>query len=241
MLLGELGGYSSGSPHRLSVARVRRARCPRTCCAWAAPGRSTRTRARGRREAGARPRRGARGSARRRGAAARAGARVWVTEAGAGAPEPGRPRSGSPAEERAGCLRARRAGRRLARGSARRRAILQYTFREDPAYPVGPERGPRRLERLRHVARVPRCGRRRAAPHRGRSRPATADSRSRQARPSSASRLTWGRGSGSPRARVGRRGAAVSAGRRARRRPAGLRSVWPASQRNPAFAGAPDG
>ncbi|HEY4426711.1 MAG TPA: hypothetical protein VGN08_00745 [Solirubrobacteraceae bacterium] len=63
-------------------------------------------------------------------------ARIWVTEAGAGAPHPGRPRTAGPADERAGCemlaaqLREWHADPRVG-------AVFQYTFREDPAFPVG--------------------------------------------------------------------------------------------------------
>jgi len=65
-----------------------------------------------------------------------AGAKIWVTEAGAGAPHPGRTSpSGSTAEE-AGC---QALGAQLERWSADPRvgAVFQYSFREDPAYPVG--------------------------------------------------------------------------------------------------------
>jgi hypothetical protein len=61
---------------------------------------------------------------------------VWVTETGAGAPHPGDPRVAASGEESAGC-------RALARAvvgwsqDTRVGAIFQYTFREDPAFPVG--------------------------------------------------------------------------------------------------------
>jgi hypothetical protein len=70
-----------------------------------------------------------------RGACGRA-AEVWVTEAGAGAAHPGWPRRAGAADEQAGCLA-------LARqletwhSDPRVGAVLQYTFREDPAFPVG--------------------------------------------------------------------------------------------------------
>lgn len=65
-------------------------------------------------------------------------ARVWVTEAGAGAPHPGRPRQAGPADERAGCMEL---ARQLERWSSNPRvdAVFQYSFREDPAFPVGLE------------------------------------------------------------------------------------------------------
>lgn len=62
--------------------------------------------------------------------------RIWVTEAGAGAPHPGRPRPSGVDGEMAGCmalasqLRAWDADRRVG-------AVFQYTFREDPIFPVG--------------------------------------------------------------------------------------------------------
>ena len=63
-----------------------------------------------------------------------AGARVWVTEAGAGAGRPGRPRGG--ADEQGGYAALSEQLRRWT-ADDRVAAILQYTFREDPAYPVG--------------------------------------------------------------------------------------------------------
>jgi hypothetical protein len=63
-------------------------------------------------------------------------ARIWVTEAGAGAPHPGRARPPGAQDERAGCLAL---AAQLQRWVADPRidAILQYSFREDPAFPVG--------------------------------------------------------------------------------------------------------
>jgi hypothetical protein len=61
---------------------------------------------------------------------------VWVTEAGAGAPHPGAPRPAGGAGEREGC-------EALARqligwyADARVQAVFQYSFRDDPAFPVG--------------------------------------------------------------------------------------------------------
>jgi hypothetical protein len=70
-----------------------------------------------------------------RGGCAR-GASVWVTEAGAGAPHPGRPRPAGRADELAGCVAL---AQQLQRWYADLRvgAVFQYSFREDPAYPVG--------------------------------------------------------------------------------------------------------
>ena len=63
-------------------------------------------------------------------------ARIWVTEAGAGAPHPGRARPPGPTVEAAGCLVL---AEQLARWRRDPRvgAVFQYTFREDPAFPVG--------------------------------------------------------------------------------------------------------
>lgn len=71
----------------------------------------------------------------RRGGCAR-GASIWVTEAGAGAPHPGRQRPPGPADERAGCeaLAAQLLGWYA---DPRVGAVFQYSFREDPAFPVG--------------------------------------------------------------------------------------------------------
>jgi hypothetical protein len=70
-----------------------------------------------------------------RGGCAR-GAHVWVTEAGAGAPHPGAARPAGAADEIAGCVAL---AEQLARWyrDPRVDAVLQYTFREDPAFPVG--------------------------------------------------------------------------------------------------------
>lgn len=61
---------------------------------------------------------------------------IWVTETGAGGPRPGAARSADPAEPGAGC---RALAARLAAWDADPRvtAAFQYSFREDPAYPVG--------------------------------------------------------------------------------------------------------
>jgi len=63
-------------------------------------------------------------------------ARIWVTEAGAGAPRPGRSRPAGAVDERAGCLAL---AEQLLRWHSDPRvdAVFQYSFREDPAFPVG--------------------------------------------------------------------------------------------------------
>lgn len=70
-----------------------------------------------------------------RGGCAR-GVPIWITEAGAGAPRPGRARIASAAEEAAGC---EALARQLTAWYANPRvhAVFQYSFREDPDFPVG--------------------------------------------------------------------------------------------------------
>jgi len=137
LLLGELGGYATGSAHRLGVAEFVRALPQDVLClsrdwsvhAYASFG------PRARPGAGGDPVARLERALDERGGCAR-GARVWVTEAGAGGPRPGRARIASAAEESAG---ADALSVQLARWSADPRvpAIFQYSFREDPAYPVG--------------------------------------------------------------------------------------------------------
>ncbi len=136
MLLGELGGYLRGSPHRLAVDEFVQALPADVLCLardWSVHAYESygpRARA-GEGDAVAALERAldARGGC-------AAGDRVWVTEAGAGAPRPGRPRAGTAGEE-AGSQSA--LGRRLDAWSSDPRvaAVFQYSFREDPAYPVG--------------------------------------------------------------------------------------------------------
>ena len=136
MLLGELGGYLRGSTHRLALDEFVQALPADVPClardwsihVYAAYGR----RAPGSEEA---PVAELERALDARGGCAR-DARVWVTEAGAGAPRPGRPRAATAAEE-AGAQGA--LSRQLAEWSADPRvaAVFQYSFREDPAYPVG--------------------------------------------------------------------------------------------------------
>lgn len=61
---------------------------------------------------------------------------VWVTETGVGALHPGSPRPTGRAAENLGCVAL---GEQLLSWSRdpRVRAVFQYSFREDPAYPVG--------------------------------------------------------------------------------------------------------
>jgi hypothetical protein len=61
---------------------------------------------------------------------------IWVTEAGVGAAHPGRPRPVGSADERAGCEALATQLQRWYR-DPRVAAVFQYSFREDPAFPVG--------------------------------------------------------------------------------------------------------
>ncbi len=134
LLLGELAGYAAGSPDRLSVGEfVAALPAPLLCSAsaWSVHAYAARA-----------PRAvppdpvalleaalGARGGC-------AASAPILVTETGAGAPEPGRPVRGGAREERAAC----RALAQLVLGWYRKprvQAVFQYSFRDDPAFPVG--------------------------------------------------------------------------------------------------------
>ena len=61
---------------------------------------------------------------------------IWVTESGAGAPHPGRPRPVGSTDERAGCEALAIQLQRWYR-DPRVAVVFQYSFREDPAFPVG--------------------------------------------------------------------------------------------------------
>jgi hypothetical protein len=133
LLLGELGGYSDGSPHRTSIAQFVAALPADVLClsrtwavhAYAVQGREEPPDPVGLLERALDARGGCGASA-----------SIWVTEAGAGAPEPGRPRAGLASEERTGCgaLAAQVLGWYA---DPRVRAVLQFSFRDDPAFPVG--------------------------------------------------------------------------------------------------------
>jgi hypothetical protein len=136
MLLGELGGYLTGSPHRLAVDEFVAALPGDVLCLardWSVHAYASYGANRG-------PEGESAVAALERALDARGGcarsARVWVTEAGAGAPRPGRARASGPAQED-GAYTALSA--QLGRWSADPRvaAVFQYSFRDDPAYPVG--------------------------------------------------------------------------------------------------------
>jgi hypothetical protein len=133
LLLGELNAFPRGSEDRMSIAEFVAALPPDVIClsdVWAVhayagqgPG------------ATADPVATLEAALDARGGCAR-GARVWVTETGAGASHPGSPRRALATEEQAGC---RALAAQLIRWDRDPRvgALFQYTFREDPAYPVG--------------------------------------------------------------------------------------------------------
>jgi hypothetical protein len=134
LLLGELAAYSAGSVHRTGVAEFVAALPARVLClgeVWSIHVYATWDNARPQPEPVETLARAldARGSC-------AAKAQIWVTETGAGAPHPGSARPPGQAGEEAGC---QTLGALLLRWSQEPRvgAIFQYSFREDPAFPVG--------------------------------------------------------------------------------------------------------
>jgi hypothetical protein len=139
LLLGELNAFQSGSPHRTSISEFVDALPASVLClgdVWsihdyaiyagkpdAVP------------EPEADPVAALEAALDGRGECGRH-ADIWVTETGAGAPHPGRPRLPDAEAEREGCMA-------LARlldswtADPRVQAVFQYSFREDPAFPVG--------------------------------------------------------------------------------------------------------
>ena len=134
LLLGELGGYLTSSPHRTSIAEFVAGLPASVLClsadwsihAYARYGDGT---------SAADPVAALEAALDARGECGTR-ARAWVTEAGAGASHPGRARPPDAGAERDGCLAL---AAQLQRWTAdpRVQAILQYTFRDDPAFPVG--------------------------------------------------------------------------------------------------------
>ena len=166
MLLGELGGYASGSAHRLSIGEFVAALPEDVLClgaAWSVHAYA----ARGRGDAEADPVAALEAALAVRGGCA-ASAPVWVTESGAGAPDPGHPRRGGPLEEHAAC-RALAAQVLRWRADPRVGADPPVRVPRRPGLPDGP--GERRShaaeKRLRDVARGAALG----AGRRARDRP----------------------------------------------------------------------
>jgi hypothetical protein len=134
LLLGELNAFPTDSPHRTSISAFVAALPASVLCmsdAWSIHAYA----ARGAATPALDPARALEVALDARGACGRR-ASIWITEAGAGAPHPGRPRPPGAEEEHAGCVALRA---QLERWSAdpRVQAIFQYSFREDPAFPVG--------------------------------------------------------------------------------------------------------
>lgn len=134
ILLGELNAYPSDSAQRTSVSSFVAALPPRVLClggAWAihAYARWGGVSAEADPVAALEQDLDARGSCARN-------APIWVTEAGAGAPYPGRRRPPGGEAERLGCIALAKQLDRW-RSDPRVHAVFQYSFREDPAFPVG--------------------------------------------------------------------------------------------------------
>ncbi len=134
MLLGELGGYDSGSPHRIGISEFVRSMPADVLClsdTWAVHAYA----ARGSRSVEENPVQALETALDARGGCG-ASAKIWVTEAGAGAPDPGRAVRDTRGEEHAACVAlARQVGDWYS--DPRVGAVFQYTFRDDPAFPVG--------------------------------------------------------------------------------------------------------
>jgi hypothetical protein len=138
LLLGELAAYGSDSVHRTSVASFVAALPESIVClssTWSVHAYAT-PRGQHKAEAELEPATSAleraldaRGECGRR-------ASIWVSEAGAGARRPGRARTGQARDEREGCSALAEQLQRWV-ADPRVAAILQYSFREDPAFPVG--------------------------------------------------------------------------------------------------------
>jgi hypothetical protein len=134
LLLGELDAFQSDSPHRTSISSFVAALPESVIClsdTWSIHAYATRDDVEPELDptAALELALDARGTCGRR-------ARIWVTEAGAGAPHPGLPRPGGAQDEHAGCVvLAAQLQRWVA--DPRVEAILQYSFREDPAFAVG--------------------------------------------------------------------------------------------------------
>jgi hypothetical protein len=134
ILLGELNAYPNDSPDRVGMAGFVAALPADVLCAgavWTLHAYA----ARGRFAPAAEPVAALEAALDARGGCARQ-ARVWVTESGSGAAHPGDPRLGGEGDRTAGCLTLARQLQRWSR-DPRVDAVFQYTFRDDPAFPVG--------------------------------------------------------------------------------------------------------
>jgi hypothetical protein len=134
LLLGELNAFVSDSPHRTSVSAFVAALPASVVClsdVWSIHAYA----ARGKYSPALDPVDLLQSALQARGGCARS-AHIWVTEAGAGAPHPGRQRPPGAGDEREGCTAV---AEQLTHWSEdpRVEAVFQYSFREDPAFPVG--------------------------------------------------------------------------------------------------------
>lgn len=134
LVLGELASYPSDSIHRTSIASFVAALPASIIClgdVWSIHAYASF----GERAASAEPVAALERAIDARGQCGQT-ASVWITETGAGAPHPGRPRGEGLAEQREGCVALARQVIGWSR-DARVGAIFQYSFREDSDYPVG--------------------------------------------------------------------------------------------------------
>jgi hypothetical protein len=130
LLLGELNAFESDSPHRTSIADFVASLPTDVLClgdVWSVHAYARR----GAASPSVDPVKALEAALDARGGCAR-DAQIWVTEAGAGAP----PRPASAADQEGACLAL---AEQLDRwdDDPRVGAVFQYTFREDPAFPVG--------------------------------------------------------------------------------------------------------
>jgi hypothetical protein len=135
LVLGELAAYESPSPHRTSITEFLSALPGPLLCSVAAVSLHVYASWGSDASAGEPVATLEQALAGAAGGCARAKP-VWITETGAGAPHPGARRDGGAVEQHEGC---RALATRLEGWSAESQVavVFQYTFREDPAYPVG--------------------------------------------------------------------------------------------------------
>ncbi len=134
IVLGELNGLTRGSARATSLQSFVAALPADVLClgsAWSVHAYATY----GSDAAGTDPVAALQAALRERGGCA-AGAPVWITEAGAGAPHPGAAGGASPAQQLQAC-RALASQLQGWQAEPRVAAVFQYTFRDDPAFPVG--------------------------------------------------------------------------------------------------------
>jgi hypothetical protein len=134
LLLGELNAYQSDSPHHTSIAQFVASLPADVLClgdVWSIHAYASR----GAAAPPVDPVNALEAALDARGTCGKA-AHIWVTESGAGAPHPGRRRPPGAGDQSAGCVAL---GEQLIHWyeDPRVDAVFQYSFREDPAFPVG--------------------------------------------------------------------------------------------------------